>query len=202
MRPGRLAPIGLVPAAGCTLERRAGRPRLWPQVVPAVVSSRRWRCPSLSLLSPVPRGSSGAPSPRAGRLKTRRQPRPRCASAGISPRRLASRLFRPTGAGAFPPPARLRQPRNLPPPPKCTSFPGAHRNSTDASVRAMHSRSPSPSNRSATGQRRSGKMPGRNSSLTPCTRPGLRLPPMETAVGRSTILAAGQPCASMQHRRW
>ena len=140
MRPGRLPPIGLVPAAGCTLERRAGRPRLWPRFVPAIVSSRRWRCSSLSLLSPVPRGCSGAPSPRAGRLITRLQPRPCCASAGISPRRLASRQFRPTGADAFPPSAWLRHPRNVPPPPKCTSFPGARRNSTDASVRAMHSR--------------------------------------------------------------
>ena len=41
----------------------------------------------------------------------------------------------------------------------------------------------------------------RNSSPTPCTPPGWRLPPMETAVGRSTISAAGQPCASIRRRR-
>ncbi len=41
----------------------------------------------------------------------------------------------------------------------------------------------------------------RNSSPTPCTPPGWRLPPRETAVGRSTISAAGRPCASIPRRR-
>jgi short subunit dehydrogenase-like uncharacterized protein len=38
---------------------------------------------------------------------------------------------------------------------------------------------------------------GENSWRTRCTLPGLRLPPMETAVGRSTISVVGQPCASI-----
>lgn len=33
------------------------------------------------------------------------------------------------------------------------------------------------------------------------TPPGWRLPPLETAVGRDTISAAGPPCASIQPRR-
>ena len=41
----------------------------------------------------------------------------------------------------------------------------------------------------------------RNSSPTPCTPPGWRLPPTETPVGRSTTSAAGQPCASIRPRR-
>jgi hypothetical protein len=40
-----------------------------------------------------------------------------------------------------------------------------------------------------------------NSSLTPCALRGLRLPLVETAVGRSMISAAGRPGASIQRRR-
>lgn len=38
-------------------------------------------------------------------------------------------------------------------------------------------------------------------ALTPCTPPGLPLPPTVTAVGRSTISTGERPCASIRHRR-
>jgi len=85
--------------------------------------------------------------------------------------------------------------------PMCTSSPGAHRSSTDSSVHAMGERFPLFSARSATGLSCSGEPTRHNNSRTPCTPPGWPLPPMETAVGRSTILAAGQPCASIRPRR-
>ena len=62
------------------------------------------------------------------------------------------------------------------------------------------SRSPSSSTRSARA-RPIGPLLGptrRNSSPTRCTPPGLRSPPVETPVGRSTTSAAGPPCASIR----
>ncbi|HEX6555618.1 MAG TPA: hypothetical protein VF026_22845 [Ktedonobacteraceae bacterium] len=54
-------------------------------------------------------------------------------------------------------------------------------------VRAVRLRLPSSSTRWATGLSRCWEPTLRNSSPTPCTPPGLPLPPGETLVGRSTI---------------
>lgn len=108
-----------------------------------------------------------------------------------------SRLSRATGTSASPSSASPTRTRRARRPPICTSLRGAHRCSTGASARAMGSRLPSSSTPSATRPSSSWERTLHNNSLTPCTPPGLRLPPMEIAVGRSTISAVGQPCALM-----
>ena len=78
---------------------------------------------------------------------------------------------------------------------------GALRSSMVASAPAMRLRSLSSLTRWATGLNCFGERVHHNSSPTPCTTLGLRLPAMETAVGPGTISTAGQQCALTRPRR-